>query len=304
MTLPPDAVSLADLQTTTDLLLAAGAGITELNTVRKHVDRLKGGRLAEEAAPGRVLALVLSDVVGDSLEVIASGPVTPDPTTFADAVSVLERFEVWQRVPLPVRVHLTRGAAGEIAESPAPGAACFERVVASIVGNNRLAAKAALAEAARRGYRTHLVTTELTGEARAAAARLAALAREVTTGGRPIAPPACLVAAGETTVTVRGGGRGGRNQELALALALRIEGLDEVLGVSVGTDGIDGPTDAAGAIVSGRTVQRARELGLDPARALAENDSYPFFEALGDLVVTGPTGTNVMDIQILLVKKR
>ncbi len=300
MTLPPAGLPLADVQATTEALLRAGATIGELNAVRKHLDRLKGGRLARAAAPARTLALVLSDVVGDPLDVIASGPVSPDPTTFADAVGAIRRRRVWDALPAAVRQHLDRGLRGEAEESPKQGDRCFERVEARIVGSNRLAAEAALAEAGRRGYAARLLGTELTGEAREVGRGLAETALAERAG--PSSGPACLVAAGETTVTVTGGGSGGRNQELALGAALALDGRDGVLVASAGTDGIDGPTDAAGAVVDGATVARARELGLDPRRALADNDAYSFFRALGDLIVTGPTGTNVMDVQVVLVR--
>jgi len=301
MALPPEGVPLADLQATTDLLLKAGATIGELNAVRKHLDQLKGGRLARLASPARVLALVLSDVVGDPLDVIASGPVTPDPTTFAEAASVARRLNAWERLPGSVREELRGGEEGRVAESPKPGDPCFEGVEARIVGNNRLAADAAREEAETRGYRTLLLTTHLTGEAREVGRVLGALARELRASGHPLAPPACLVAAGETTVTVRGGGRGGRNQEVALGAAPVLDGLEGVLVASLGTDGVDGPTDAAGAVADGTTLRRARERGLDPGRALAESDAYPFFQALDDLILTGPTGTNVMDVALVMV---
>ncbi len=300
-TLPPEGITLAAVQATTEELLRSGATIGELNCVRKHLDRLKGGRLAREAYPSRVVALVLSDVVGDPLDVIASGPVTADPTTFGEAVAILERHRVWERVPFPVRRYLAGGRSGRAPESPKPGDACFERVAAEIIGSNRLAAEAALAEAERRGYNTLLLTTWLTGEAREAGRVLAAVGREIRTGGRPVNPPACVAAAGETTVTVRGHGRGGRNQELALGAATGLEGTENILVASIGTDGIDGPTDAAGASADGTTLERARRQGLDPARALADNDAYPFFRALDDLIVTGPTGTNVMDVALVMV---
>jgi hydroxypyruvate reductase len=311
MTLPPDGVPLADLQATTGALLRAGAPIRELNTVRKHLDRLKGGRLARAAAPARVLALVLSDVVGDPLDVIASGPVSPDPSTFADAVAVLERRRLWPTgVPASVRAHLERGLRGEAEESPGPGDPAFSHVETHVVGSNRLAAEAARREAERRGYRTLLLSTVVTGEAREVGRVLAGLGTEALRSGSPLAPPACLVAAGETTVTVTGAGRGGRNQEVALGAALALDDLwseaaaaeaDRVLVFAAGTDGIDGPTDAAGAIATVATCARARAAGLDPRRALADNDAYPFFSTLGDLVVTGPTGTNVMDLMLVLV---
>ncbi len=305
MSLPPDGLSLAAVQETTMALLRSGAGIGELNCVRKHLDQLKGGRLARFASPARVVALVLSDVVGDSLDVIASGPVTADPTTFADAISILERSGLWQRTPAAVREHLASGARGgargSTAESAKPGEPCFERVTARIIGNNRLAADAALAEAERRGYRAMLLTTWLSGEAREVGRVLAAIGREMHASGRPLAAPACVVAAGETTVTVRGSGHGGRNQELVLGAAGALDGSAGTLVASIGTDGIDGPTDAAGAVADGATLARSRRLGLDAGRALADNDAYPFFRALDDLIVTGPTGTNVMDVALVLV---
>ncbi len=301
MTLPPEGVTLAAVQATTEELLRSGATIHELNCVRKHLDRLKGGRLARVAYPSRVVALVLSDVVGDPLDVIASGPVTADPTTFGQAIAILERYRVWERVPAPVRRFLGAGRAGLAPDSPKPGDPCFERASARIIGSNRLAAGAALAEAERRGYNPMLLTTWLTGEAREVGRVLAAVGREVRAGGGPLSAPACIAAAGETTVTVRGKGRGGRNQELALGAALALDGTGDILIASMGTDGIDGPTDAAGAVASGTTLARARNLGLDPARALADNDAYPFFRALDDLIVTGPTGTNVMDVVLVMV---
>jgi hydroxypyruvate reductase len=301
MTLPPETVSLGDLQSVTEGLLRAGATIGELNSVRKHLDLLKGGRLAREAAPAHVLALVISDVVGDPLDVIASGPVSPDPTTFEEAITVLKHFDLWSKSPDAVRNYLERGLRGLEPESPEMDDPCFDRVAVSIVGSNRLAADAAIEEARQRGYQTMLLTTTLTGEAREVGGVLAALASEVRRSGRPLSAPACLVAAGETTVTVKGSGKGGRNQEPAPGAACALDGVEEALVASLGTDGIDGPTDAAGAVAAGDTLVRARRKGLDPSGALAENDTYPFFRVLDDLLVTGPTGTNVMDLQIILV---
>ncbi len=301
MTLPPEGVGLADLQTTTDRLLRAGATIRELNAVRKHLDRLKGGRLAAAAAPASLTALVLSDVVGDPLDVIASGPASPDPTTFAEALAAVARHGVLDELPVAVREHLEAGARGERAESPGPDDPCFRRVRARVIGSNRLAVQAARAEADRRGYETLVLTTVLTGEAREAGAFLAAVAREASESGRPVAAPACLLAAGETTVRVTGGGRGGRNQEVALGAARRLGGGPPIVVLSLGTDGVDGPTDAAGAVGAADTLERAAGAGLDAEAALAENDAYPFFRALGDLVIIGPTGTNVMDLQVVLV---
>ncbi len=303
MTLPPADVALDELQSLTAELLRAGATIGELNCVRKHLDRLKGGRLARAAAPAGALALLLSDVVGDPPDVIASGPVSPDPTTFDMAIEVLRRFDLWATAAPALRRHLERGARGEIEESPGPGDPCFDGVETRVVGSNRIAAEAALAEAARRGYRTLLLTTLLTGEAREAGRVLAALGLEARRSGHPLPAPACLLAAGETTVTVRGSGKGGRNQELALGAAQALAGSAGLLVASIGTDGVDGPTEAAGALADGETLARAARIGLDAGAALADNDAYPFFEALGDLIVTGPTGTNVMDLVLILVAR-
>ena len=301
MTLPPEGMTLAAVQATTEALLRSGATIHELNCVRKHLDRLKGGRLARVAFPSRVVALVLSDVVGDPLDVIASGPVTADPTTYSEAITLLERSGVWELSPAPVRRHLIRGRAALAPESPKPGDPCFERVVARVIGGSRLAADAALAEAERRGFAPLLLTTWLGGEAREVGRVLASIGREIQESGRPLATPACVAAAGETTVKVRGTGRGGRNQEVALGAATALDGTEGILVASMGTDGVDGPTDAAGALADGATVARTRDLGLDVDRALADNDAYPLFRALGDLIVTGPTGTNVMDVALVMV---
>ena len=301
MTLPPPGVRLADIQTVTDALLRSGVGIDELNCVRKHLDLLKGGRLARAAAPGKTLALVLSDVVGDPLETIASGPVSPDPTTFGEAIEVLRRAGVWAEVPVSVRAHLRAGLEGRAEESPDASDPCFGGVHAEVIGSNRLAVAAARDEAMARGYDAAILTTTLTGEAREVGKMLASIAREIRSHGRPVEPPACLLVAGETTVTVRGTGRGGRNQELALGAARDLAGVPGVQIATLGTDGIDGPTDAAGALVDGRTLERARGLGLDARQALQQNNAYPFFEALDDLIITGPTGTNVMDIALILV---
>jgi len=298
---PVEGITLAEKQAVTSLLLASGADIGEMNCVRKHLSRLKGGGLARQAAPARVATILLSDVVGDRLDVIASGPTVPDPTTFADALAVLRRRALFDRVPGAVRRHLETGARGLLPETPKAGDPLFAGAVHHLAGSNRVAVAAAARQARALGYRPLLLTTSVTGEAREVAAVLAALCREVRQSGHPARPPCCLLSGGEPTVTLRGQGKGGRNQELALAAALGIEGLAEVALLSAGTDGTDGPTDAAGAICDGTTLARARALGLDPRRHLAENDAYPFFAALGDLVLTGPTRTNVMDLQVVLV---
>ena len=294
--LPAPGIGLGDLQALTGLLLRSGATINEFNAVRKHCSQLKGGRLAQRAAPATVVCLILSDVVGSPLETIASGPTVADSTTFADAYGVLAKYGILETAPPSVVAHLRRGMAGEIAETPKPGDPCFERVQNLIIGDNRMAARAAKAKAETLGLRAEVLTTFVEGEAREVAKVCAALAKEMVSSGAFLAPPACLILGGEATVTVRGEGKGGRNQELALAAALAMEGLEGAAVVSLATDGTDGPTDAAGAIATGSTVSQARELGLDGARSLADNDAYPFFAALGDLVFTGPTNTNVNDL--------
>ena len=289
--LPAAPVTLADKQETTRLLLACGADIHELNCIRKHISAVKGGKLARLAWPATVLTLILSDVIGDDLDTIGSGPTVPDRTTFADARAILERYGILGKVPPAVRSRIEHGRD----ETPS-----FDHVRNIVVGSNRLAVDAAAAKARSLGYRTLVLSTFVEGETRDVARVYAAIAREMMATGRPVRPPACVISGGETTVTVRGLGLGGRNQEFALAAALDIAGLDNVLILSAGTDGTDGPTDAAGAIVDGTTIARARALGLDAPAYLAANDSYHFFEQLDDLIKTGPTGTNVMDIHLIL----
>ncbi|MDR7555581.1 MAG: glycerate kinase [Armatimonadota bacterium] len=297
--LPAPGVALEDKVATTDLLLRSGATITEVNTVRKHLSRIKGGWLARAAAPARILTLVLSDVLGNPLDAIASGPTVPDPTTFADALAVVERYGLRARLPAAARAYLEAGAAGERPETPKPDDPAFARAHATVVGDLQLAVGAAAERARSLGYRVRTCGTAVQGEARAVGARFGEMVRDVRTAGT--AEAVCLVMGGETTVTVRGGGRGGRNQEFALAAAWPLAGVPGVLVAAFGTDGTDGPTDAAGAVADGTTLERARARGLDPARALAENDTYPFFAALGDLIVTGPTRTNVNDVWLGLV---
>jgi len=280
--------------------LRAGATIGELNAVRKHLSYLKGGQLAALAYPATVVSLLLSDVVGDPLDVIGSGPTAPDPSTFADALSVLVRRGVLEQVPKSVVTRVKAGARGEICETPKPGGQLFHSVHNVVIGSNRLALNAAAREAKALGYRPLILSTSMQGETREVARVHAEILREVRSADKPVAAPACLLSGGETTVTVRGRGRGGRNQEFALAAALAIAGLPDVLVLSAGTDGTDGPTDAAGAIATGDTTGRGLRQQLKAAEYLERNDSYPFFEALGDLIKTGPTGTNVMDIHLLL----
>ena len=299
---PSPGLRLSDKAATTSLLLRAGADIHELNTVRKHLSRLKGGGLVRKAAPARVVTLVLSDVVGDDLSTIASGPTVPDPTTFADAQAVIARYGLDKKLPPAVRRHLARGAKGAIGETAKPEARFFARAHTRIVGGNRRSVDAAAREAASRGFHTLVLTTCLAGEAREAARVLVAVLRECLETGRPARLPVCLLAGGETTVTVRGRGRGGRNQEMATAAAEALAGWKApAVFASLATDGIDGDSDAAGGVVDDSSLARARDLGLAPPAAfLAENDTRNFLGPLGDLIVTGPTGTNVVDLVVLL----
>ena len=291
---PADPITLAAKQKTTNLLLRAGADIFQLNAVRKHLSFLKGGRLAALAYPATIVSFLLSDVIGDPLDVIGSGPTAPDPTTFVNAIQVLEKFKITGRTPKTVLELLRKGARGEIAETPKPRDPLFQNVYNIVAGSNELALAAAARQAHSLGYRPRILSNIVSGEARDVARTHIDILRKV--GKRP----ACLLAGGETTVTVKGKGQGGRNQELALAAAIAMEGLPDVLALCAGTDGTDGQTDAAGALATGKSITRARRLGLDPLKFLDDNNSYSFFSALGDLVKTGPTGTNVMDIEVLL----
>ncbi|OLC15977.1 MAG: hypothetical protein AUH29_06500 [Candidatus Rokubacteria bacterium 13_1_40CM_69_27] len=291
---PAPPVTLEEKQAVTTLLLAAGATINELNAVRKHLSLFKGGRLARAAAPAMVLTLILSDVIGDPLDVIASGPTAPDPTTFADALAVLTRRAVRERVPASVLARLEAGARGEVEETPKPGDPVFERVTNLVIGNNALTVDAAAAEARRLGFDPDVLTRALEGEARE-------VARDLVARARRLRPPACLIAGGETTVTVRGRGRGGRCQEFALTAALELRPQEGLVALAAGTDGTDGPTDAAGALVDAGTLGRGQAGGLDPRASLEDNNANAFLRASGDLVITGPTNTNLLDLYILLL---
>ena len=305
---PAAGLTLQDKQEATGLLLRAGASIDELNAVRKHLSAIKGGRLAQAAFPAQVLTLLLSDVIGDRLDVIASGPTAVDGSSFADALAVIARYGLEEKLPPQVIAHLRQGADGRLAETAKPGERCFDGTHNVIVGALSLALEAAAAEARRLGVDCEIIDAELHGKVRDAAAWLALVARD-TLDGMVAGGRCCLLCGGETTVAVHGAGKGGRNQELALAFALEIEGLEGVTLLSAGTDGSDGPTDAAGALVDGRTAARARALGIEPQAYLDDNDSWTFFrrydEATGEHshLVTGPTGTNVMDMQLLWLEK-
>jgi len=302
MPLPAEGITLEDKKIATSLLLKCGATINEINALRKHISALKGGQLAKAAYPATVISLILSDVIGSPLDTIASGPTAPDSTTFADAWKVMEKYDLLTEMPPRIVERIKRGMEGEIPETPKPGDRIFERVQNVIIGDNYIAATAALEEAKKLGYNAMLLTTFLEGEAREVAKAVAALGKEVAFRGIPIPPPACLILGGETTVTIKGKGKGGRNQELALAAAIALEGWERVTVVTLATDGTDGPTDAAGAIVDGTTTRKAAERGLSPLAYLQNNDSYTFFQALGDLLITGPTNTNVNDLVFVFVK--
>lgn len=297
---PHHGITLAEKRTVTDMLLRAGADIGELNAVRKHLSGVKGGRFAEFVHPATCVSLILSDVIGDRLDVIASGPTAPDPTTYEDAVAVLVRYGLLDKVPESVALLLRQGRIGLIPETPKPGDECFVKMTNMVVGSSLMALEAALVKAVSLGSRAEIVSAELCGEAREAGRWLArrALAAQRAKQGRS---PLFLISGGETTVSVTGSGKGGRNMELALAFALEIEGTVGISLLSAGTDGTDGPTDAAGAMVDGSTVAAARRMDIDPVDFLGRNDSYSFFKKIGGLLVTGPTGTNVMDLQVVLI---
>lgn len=297
---PTPPVTLSDKQRTTDLLLKCGATIHEINGVRKHLSLIKGGRLVASTR-ATVVTLLLSDVIGDDLSVIGSGPTVPDPSTYRDAIGALQRYQIWPRVPRTVRDHLLRGRRGAIPETPKPGSTRFRKVQHEIIGGNQALLSDVTGAARQAGLRTVLWPEAVTGEARHAAARLAAFVRRIAAGSDAILPPCCVVAGGETTVTVTGKGKGGRAQEFAAAAATAVAGLPNVWVAAFGTDGTDGPTDAAGAVVSGNTVERAMQRGLDIRRALRRHDTYPLLKSLNAHIVTGPTGTNVNDLYLLLV---
>ena len=298
---PAEGVTLEDKQEVTRLLLACGADIHEINTIRKHLSRAKGGGLARFAYPATVVSLILSDVIGDDLNVIASGPAVPDTSTFADTRQVLEKYDIWDRVPAAVQSRIDQGLKGDIEDTPKAGDAVFKRCFSELVGTNIQALKAAGLKSEELGYRTLILSSTVEGEAREVVKVLIAIAKEVRGSGNPLSAPACILCGGETTVTIRGDGKGGRNQEFALASALVIDGMENIVVLAGGTDGNDGPTDAAGAIADGSTLVRAQAKGLDPLDFLRRNDSYHFFQPLEDLVITGPTRTNVMDVYMLLV---
>jgi hydroxypyruvate reductase len=299
--LPVDGITLEEKQQMTQFLLDCGADIKEINTIRKHISQIKGGWLARWAYPSMVIGFILSDVVGDQLDVIGSGPTVPDISTFEEAWGILEKYDLIKKVAPSIQKHLLLGKEGKVEETPKPGDQTFQKVHNILIGSNILALRAAEKEASSLGLHTLILSSSIAGDTREAARFHSAIAKEVLSSGHPLPRPACIISGGETTVTIKGSGLGGRNQEFALAAALEIQGFEKIVLLSGGTDGTDGPTDAAGAIADHTTVERAKAMGLNPKAHLENNDAYPFFQRLGDLLITGPTHTNVMDVRIILV---
>lgn len=300
ISLPDEGITLGGIRETTDLLVKSGANIQEINTVRKHLSRIKGGKLAKAAYPARVISLIISDVVGNQLNTIASGPTAPDPTFFTDALKVLKKYHLSKRVRREILNRLRKGAERGLPETPKPRDSCFKNVYNTIIASNADALGAASKFGKDRGLDVQILTGKMQGEARKVGKHLASFAKKYKTG-KPVSKPILLLQGGETTVTVTGSGKGGRNQELALSASIEFSGLENVTIASFATDGIDGPTDGAGAIADCFTVKRAEQLGLDPRSYLDCNDSYHFFEELKDLIKTGVTGTNVSDIVALVI---
>ena len=298
--LPLDGISLEDIQKTTLLLLNSGARIDEVNAIRKHISQVKGGRLVR-ICKAEIISLILSDVVNDTLDAIASGPTSPDSSTFPDCKIILIKYDLFHKIPMSIRAHIQNGVDGTVEETPKSTDKIFDKVHNIIIGNNHIALKASYQKATELGYNTSILSSFIKGEAREIASLFSAIAKEILRYGAPVKKPACIIAGGETTVKVHGNGMGGRNQELVLSAAMEIDGLENTVILSAGTDGTDGNTDAAGAIADGSTVMRAKRIKINPETYLDNNNSYSFFEGLNDLVVTGTTRTNVMDIMLLLV---
>jgi len=301
MPAPADGITLEEKQVVTKLLLSAGADIGELNTIRKHMSIIKGGGMARLASPARLHVLILSDVIGDKLDIIASGPAVNDTSTFSDCIEICTRYGIMDSLPAGVRERFRNGVKGTISETAKPQDAFLSLAENTLIGNNWMSVDSARKTAVDLGFNTLILSTLLGGEASEMGTFLASIASEIQTSGNPVDMPACIIGGGETTVTVRGKGKGGRNQEMALSAARYLTGLKDVVFISGGTDGTDGPTDAAGGIVDGKTFSVGKEKELDINKTLQNNDSYNYLKETGNLLMTGPTGTNVMDIQILLV---
>lgn len=302
LALPAGDITLSEKRAATDLLLRSGASIHEMNTIRKHISRIKGGNLARAAFPAKILVLAISDVVGDNLDVIASGPFSPDSSTYHDALDIITRNGLTSSMPAAVIAHLEKGAHGEIPETPKPGDPVFGDIETRIIASNIVSLEAAREEAVRLGYNSMILSSSIEGDTADTAAWHAALLREVLSSSHPLPRPCCILSGGETTVRVTGNGLGGRNMEFVLRMAKHLRGMDNTAAGSIGTDGTDGPTDAAGAIADGTTIDRAIGLNLDISEYAARNDSYHFFERTGDLIRTGPTNTNVMDVRVMIAR--
>ena len=298
---PAEGITLDEKRQLTQILLDIGATIHEMNALRKHVSRVKGGRLARFAYPATLVTLILSDVIGDDLDSIASGPSVPDRSTYADCLSILRKYSVQDKIPEAVRKHFEKGSQGIIEETLKAGDPVFEKTQNVVVASNSLAIRAAKHKADELGYNSLILSSSIEGEAKDVALDHVAITKEILRIDQPVARPACVISGGETTVTIRGKGKGGRNQEFVLAAAIAIDGLEKVVVLSGGTDGTDGTTDAAGAIADGTTISRAKNQGLNAQEYLRNNDSYSFFDPMGDLFKTGPTFTNVMDLRLVLV---
>jgi glycerate 2-kinase len=299
--LPVLPLTLSDKQQTIQTLLACGASIDEINALRKHMSLIKGGRLAQKAYPASLVTLIVSDVPGDRLDVIASGPTVADPSTFTECMEIIEKYELVDQLPANVLDHMQSGYLGKIEETPKPGDPSLRTTLNIIVGSNADALSAAKKTAESLGYHTLILSSMICGNTRDAALFHTAIAKEIRKSSHPLPPPACILSGGETTVKITGNGLGGRNQEFALATAIEIKDQERMVVLCAGTDGTDGPTDAAGALVDTTTASHARASGLDPSSFLNQNDSYHFFEKTSGLIITGPTGTNVMDLRVVLV---
>lgn len=298
--LPVQGISLNEKQEVTKKLLACGASINEINAVRKHISGIKGGQLACISDPATLITLILSDVIGNYMDVIASGPTVPDNSTFGDVKEILKRYKMWKEIPDTVKNRIEDGTRGDIPETPKADEDVFSRTQNVIVGSNIQAIMAAREKAVKLGYNTMVLSSFIEGETKDVARVHAAIAKEILQSGNPVPAPACVISGGETTVTIRGKGKGGRNQEFCLAAAIDIAGMDSVVILSGGTDGTDGPTDAAGAICDGQTIERALAKKIKAIDYLMDNNAYPFFKELDDLLIIGPTNTNVMDLRLVL----
>jgi glycerate 2-kinase len=301
LSLPAQKITLKDKQETVKILLACGATINEINSIRKHISGIKGGLLTRAAFPATFVSLILSDVVGDDLDVIASGPSVPDSSTYTECMDIINRYGISDKLPDTVFNHLQNGLAELIPETPKPKDPIFHKTANLIIGSSMEAIQSAKIKAQNLGYNTLVLSSMIEGETKEVARVHAAIAKEIRKTGQPLPPPACILTGGETTVTIKGNGKGGRNQEFALAAAMDIAGHENIVIFSAGTDGTDGPTDAAGAVADPTTIKRAHEKNFNAREYLSNNDAYHFFQAINDLVITGPTNTNVMDMRIVLV---